>query len=137
MAQSPSQRRAAQRRTAREIRSGMYQMGEAGRSYQQAISRQTVKVGKSDAYHHQQNFRSLDRAIEFANNLPPNQASYIVGKGDYNNSSKYKGKSNGLAALSSMADSTYYPYSASHIRSENEAIFSKSTSFYVRWRAKE
>lgn len=141
MAQSPRERRAAQRRTAREIRAGMYQMGQprrtqAGRSYEQAASHFQVRVGKSDYYHHQRMFRSLDKAIEFAGSLPPNQASYIVGKGDYRNSTKYKGAKSGLAALSGMADSTAYPYMASHIRGENEGIFTNSTTYYVRWRAK-
>src|SRR5271155_4500354 len=98
-------RRRAQRATAKAVRTGTYQRS------------------------------NLDKAIEFAESLPDEQHSYILGQGDYNNSSKYKGKQSGYAALSSWAMGNYYGYSRSNIQDEKKAIFQggSARSYVVRW----
>jgi hypothetical protein len=137
---SPSQRRSAQRRLAREIHKGLYGSGmprrtEAGRAYEHRVSHFTVEVGKTGVKHHQRQFRTLDNALKFAGDLPPSQKSYIVAKGDYRNPNKYAQKSSGYAGISGWAQGDYYAAFADDIKDSQSDIFveGSTTSYYVRW----
>jgi hypothetical protein len=84
-----SQRRSAQRRLAREIKSGTYQPGRPGKAYQQARARQKtgrerrrIEVGDSGVYELQREFSSIADACAWgAANLPRNTKAYLLGFG--------------------------------------------------------
>jgi hypothetical protein len=139
MPQSASQRRSAQRRLAREIHKGMYGSGmprrtTAGKAYERRVESFSVKVGRTGVTHKQRQFRSFDKAVDFAANLPPNQKSYIVAKGRYRNIDIY-GQDLGPASLNGWATNGYYQHYAQDLADKAAEIFKEPpTTYYVRWR---
>lgn len=128
--------KAQARSRAAAARKGTYERSAVGKASLKARERLTVRVAKTDVVHNQRQFRSLDRAIDFAASLPEDQASYILGHGDYNNVSKYKGNIGGYAALSDLAMGGYYRLSRDDIKDEESNIFKggQARSYTVRWR---
>jgi hypothetical protein len=133
-----AERRRAQRQLAKEIHAGLYREGKprrtsAGKAYEQARARQWVKVGKSGKHHHQRRFNTLDNAMNFVTTLNPNQKFYIIARGTYVDASKY-GAEKGDAALINWHQAGSANYASKYIRSQDDELFTKTTSYYVRWR---
>lgn len=84
-----AQRRAAQRRLAREIQTGTYERGAPGRAYQQARARQQVgidrgrvEIAHTGVYELQREFKSIMDAAKWAvGNLPRRKNCYLIGHG--------------------------------------------------------
>lgn len=124
------------RREAAKARQGTYQRSEVGRASARAREHLRARVGKTDTYHHQRMFHSLDRAQEFAGDLPNSQASYIIGTGEYRNPDDYNDKEKGGAALNSWSRGNMYKAFPEEAKEESERIFKEGTAktYYVRWK---
>lgn len=102
-------RRAAQRRTAREVRTGTYrpspQLNKA-RRVSAALSTPPSRLGQGEAQ--VRDFTRLDEAEKFARALPSHFQSYILAFGQTLHPDKYEGKSQTWAALSQWQNRSHY-----------------------------
>jgi hypothetical protein len=148
MASSDGQRtrRAAQRRTARQIRAGTYQRGPAGRAYARAVARgiagrqlPSVPAGSSGAVHEQREFANADAAIAWGQkNLPPGTLGYVMAKGTL---AEYEGATREAGTRRQWAPVTRWVTAVNLDREQGRAkrnLADRFTSYQriiLRWRA--
>jgi hypothetical protein len=108
---SSASRRAAQRRNAKAVRSGRSLIADIGKFFRSSKARGPT-------------FHTLEGALKYAAQLPDNQASHIIGRGQHRYSSnRYTEGDKGWASLSEWALPGYYDISYDDILDEDQRQF--------------
>lgn len=113
---TPSERRAAQRRTAKLLKKGESPLGGKYREIvQKAVAKGTL-------------FKSLDAAIEYAQSV--GIPTFIVAHGTARDKAKYKSAPRWLA-LGGMTDPSFHAWNKGGYQQNERELFGEATSYRV------